>query len=49
MAKEERETENLIGSEKVEGRTVYGADSQKIGSIERVTIDKISARVSYAF
>jgi PRC-barrel domain protein len=48
MAMEERETANLIGSDKVEGTAVYGADSQKIGSIERVMIDKISGKVSYA-
>jgi hypothetical protein len=39
---------NLIGSDKVEGTAVYGADDNKIGSIERVMIDKISGRVSYA-
>lgn len=33
MGTNERETGNLIGSDKVEGTTVYGADSQKIGSI----------------
>jgi PRC-barrel domain protein len=48
MAMEQRETANLIGSDKVEGTAVYGADSQKIGSIERVMIDKISGKVSYA-
>ena len=48
MALESRETGNLIGSDKVEGTAVYGADSEKIGSIERVMIDKISGRVSYA-
>jgi hypothetical protein len=48
MAIESRETGNLIGSDKVEGTAVYGADSQKIGTIERVMIDKISGRVSYA-
>jgi len=41
-------TGTLIGSDKVEGTAVYGADNQKIGSIERVMIDKISGRVSYA-
>ena len=45
---EAREMGNLIGSDKVEGTPVYGADSQKIGSIERVMIDKISGKVSYA-
>jgi PRC-barrel domain protein len=48
MAVEARETANLIGSDKVEGTAVYGADTQKIGSIERIMIDKVSGRVSYA-
>jgi hypothetical protein len=48
MAYEERETGSLIGSDKVEGTAVYGADSQRIGSIERVMIDKISGKVAYA-
>src|SRR5215468_12428662 len=45
---ERRETGQLIGSDKVEGTAVYGADDNKIGSIERVMIDKKSGRVSYA-
>jgi hypothetical protein len=44
----ERETGSLIGSDKVEGTAVYGADRQEIGSIERVMIDKVSGKVSYA-
>jgi hypothetical protein len=48
MAMDEREFGNLIGSDKVEGTVVYGADSTKIGSIERVMIDKQSGKVSYA-
>jgi hypothetical protein len=44
----EREFGNLIGSDKVEGTAVYGPNESKIGSIERVMIDKISGRVSYA-
>lgn len=48
MAYEERETGNLIGSDKVEGTAVYGADSQRVGSIERVMIDKISGKVAHA-
>lgn len=39
---------NLIGSDKVEGTAVYGADNQQIGTIERVMIEKISGKVSYA-
>jgi hypothetical protein len=42
------ETGTLIGSDKVEGTAVYGAGSERIGSIERVMIDKLSGRLSYA-
>ena len=45
---EERETSHLIGSDKVEGTDVYGPDRQRIGSIERVMIEKMSGKVSYA-
>lgn len=45
---EKSETSTLIGSDKVEGTSVFGIDGDKIGSIERVMIDKISGRVSYA-
>jgi hypothetical protein len=48
METERRETGTLIGSDKVEGTAVYGTDAQKIGSIERVMIDKVSGQVSYA-
>jgi hypothetical protein len=48
MALESKEQGNLIGSDKVEGTAVYGADNTKIGSIERVMIDKTSGKVSYA-
>jgi hypothetical protein len=44
----ERETISLIGSDKVQGTTVYGADGEKIGAIERVMIEKVSGKVSYA-
>ncbi|MDO9414914.1 PRC-barrel domain-containing protein [Pararhizobium sp.] len=43
-----RETHDLIGSDKVEGTRVYGADGKHIGSIERVILEKRSGRVSYA-
>jgi hypothetical protein len=45
---ESRETVSLIGSDKVEGTAVYGADQKKIGKLERVMIDKISGKVAYA-
>ena len=48
MATDERETAGLIGSDKVEGTAVFGADGNKIGSIERVMIEKVGGRVSYA-
>ena len=44
----ERETIRLIGSDKVEGTAVFGPDGERIGSIERVMIEKISGKVSYA-
>ncbi|MGE9010615.1 PRC-barrel domain-containing protein [Leptospira interrogans] len=47
MTTEERETVSLIGSDKVEGTSVFGDETQ-IGSIERVMIDKRSGKVSYA-
>jgi len=39
---------DLIGSDRVEGTNVYRSDGKKIGSIERVMIDKMSGKVSYA-
>jgi len=43
-----RETVSLIGSDKVEGTAVYGANDERIGSVQRVMIDKISGKVAYA-
>ena len=43
-----RETVSLIGSGKVEGTAVYGADDTKIGTVQRVMIDKVSGSVAYA-
>ena len=48
MVTEQRETGTLIGSDKVEGTAVYGVNDDKIGSIERLMIDKRSGQVSYA-
>ena len=48
MATEARETVGLIGSDKVEGTAVYGADGDKIGWIERVMIEKVGGKVAYA-
>jgi hypothetical protein len=43
-----RETVSLIGSDKVEGTAVYGNDDRKIGTVQRVMIDKISGKIAYA-
>jgi hypothetical protein len=43
-----RETASLIGSDKVEGTAVYGPDDRKIGTVQRVMIDKVSGKVAYA-
>ena len=43
-----RETGSLIGSDKVEGTTVYSTNGDRIGTIERVMIDKVGGRVAYA-
>lgn len=43
-----RETDNLIGSDKVEGTAVYRSNEDRIGTIERVMIDKSTGKVGYA-
>jgi hypothetical protein len=48
MGIEAKEQGSLIGSDKVEGTNVYGVEGEKIGAIERVMIDKLSGKVSYA-
>ncbi len=39
---------DLIGSDRVEGTAVYRSDGSKIGTIERVMIDKMSGQTAYA-
>ncbi|HEY1631370.1 MAG TPA: PRC-barrel domain-containing protein [Rhizomicrobium sp.] len=43
-----RESGNLIGSDKVEGTPVYRSNGDRIGTIERIMIDKLSGDVGYA-
>ena len=43
-----RETSHLIASDKVEGTAVRRSDGDKLGTIQRVMIDKRSGRVAYA-
>jgi hypothetical protein len=43
-----RETAHLIASDKVEGTPVRRSNGDRIGTIERVMIDKRSGKVAYA-
>ena len=43
-----RETFGLIGSDKVEGTAVYRSNGDRVGSIERVMLDKLGGKVAYA-
>lgn len=43
-----RETARLISSDKVEGTPVRRSNGDRIGTIERVMIDKRSGKVAYA-
>lgn len=43
-----RETIGLIGSDKVEGTAVYRSNGDRVGTIDRLMIDKISGKVAYA-
>ena len=45
---DKRETSSLIGSDKVEGTPVYRSNGERVGTIERVMIDKLSGKVAYA-
>ena len=45
---DQRETVTLIGSDKVEGTPVYRPNGERVGTIQRVMIDKIGGQVAYA-
>ncbi len=47
-ALETKETDRLIASDKVEGTPVYNKSNEKIGTIKRLMIDKLSGKVAYA-
>src|SRR5712671_1210408 len=47
-AVDQRETVALIGSDKVEGTPVYRPNGERVGTIQRVMIDKIGGQVAYA-
>jgi hypothetical protein len=42
------ETHALIAADKVEGTSVYDAQGEKMGSIHRIMIDKLTGKVDYA-
>jgi sporulation protein YlmC with PRC-barrel domain len=48
MMTAENENGNFISSDKVEGTAVYGANGERIGSIQRLIIEKKTGQVSYA-
>jgi hypothetical protein len=39
---------SLIPSDRVEATAVYGRDGQKVGTIERLMLDKVTGTVAYA-
>lgn len=43
-----KDTPSLIASDKVEGTAVYGADGKRIGSIQRILLEKRGGKVDYA-
>ena len=45
---EQRESYDLIGSDKVEGTNVYRSNGERIGEIERIMLEKRSGKVAYA-
>lgn len=42
------ETHNLVASDLVVGTDVYGPDGKHIGQVERLILEKVSGRTSYA-
>lgn len=44
MLDEKTRDHSVIGSDRVEGTTVYGHENQKIGTVRRIMIDKVSGQ-----
>lgn len=44
MLEEKTRNHSLIGSDRVEGTTVYGREGNKIGTVRRILIDKVSGQ-----
>ena len=45
---DEDETSRMIAADKVQGTNVYNAAGEKLGTVERVMIDKQTGKVAYA-
>jgi PRC-barrel domain len=45
---EDAMTHTMVPSDRVEHVTVYGRDGTKLGTIERLMLDKVSGTVAYA-
>lgn len=43
-----RETDRLIASDKVEGTAVYNSQDERLGTVERFMVDKVTGQVEYA-
>lgn len=43
-----RETERTIASDKVEGTAVYNREGERLGTVERFMVDKVSGQAEYA-
>lgn len=41
-------THTLVPSDRVEGMTVHGRNGEKLGTIERLMLDKMTGKVAYA-
>lgn len=48
LLQEKEMTSDLIGSDRVDGTAVYGSDNDKIGSVDKLLIEKRSGRVTDA-
>lgn len=43
-----RETDRMIASDKVEGTAVYNSAGERLGTVERFMVDKVSGQAEYA-
>ncbi len=48
MESETKTPDRMIASDRVEGTAVYNKDDERLGTIERFMVDKVSGQVEYA-